>query len=292
MRTSHGQLAGAEYAAELLELEGQGRRGSTMVWGKACDQPMPRTLEPSGDHVGQEGAPTERQEAQATSGDEQGEEEGPVSCSKDSQCGRGMHCGASGFCAAAGEDEAEEVRGEPPQATPSSEHTPGPSAEVAARRAAHRARAAEEAARGGQPAPDGHKEAKEEEERQAREEAEEQRAAAKGQAKAAKAERQAERAEAKAAEAESEAAARERADAEEARAAARAAAEADRAAEASERGEWARQRQGLPRRGAQLCPATLPRSERMLLTLNALPYHGSSALHQALMSSPKARALP
>jgi hypothetical protein len=36
-----------------------------------------------------------------------------------------------------------------------------------------------------------------------------------------------------------------------------------------------------------VCPATLPHSERMLLTLHALPYHGSSALHQALMSSPK-----
>jgi hypothetical protein len=36
-----------------------------------------------------------------------------------------------------------------------------------------------------------------------------------------------------------------------------------------------------------VCPAKMPPSERMLLTLNALAYHGSSALHQALMSSPQ-----
>ena len=37
-----------------------------------------------------------------------------------------------------------------------------------------------------------------------------------------------------------------------------------------------------------VCAAKLPPSERLLLTLNALAFHGSSALHQALMSSPQA----
>ena len=40
-----------------------------------------------------------------------------------------------------------------------------------------------------------------------------------------------------------------------------------------------------------VCPAALG-NERLLLTLNALAFHGSSALHQALMSSPQVRGRP
>ena len=33
-----------------------------------------------------------------------------------------------------------------------------------------------------------------------------------------------------------------------------------------------------------VCPAKMPPSERMLLTLNALAYHGSSALRRSLVA--------